>query len=102
VEYELIRAILLDCFEDGWKKKNVQDARLYLQTYRELHPISFHLLLNAITLYLFTIVHTLWLEANYVIYKSARSLTILANQRKRLLYLSEHDLGEFIEALYEK
>ncbi|MBI5369800.1 phosphotransferase [Candidatus Uhrbacteria bacterium] len=100
--YELVRAIFLDCFEDCWEEKNFQDARLYLEAYREIHPITFEPFLAATHLYLFNMVHNTWLEASLVIYDSDTLIGALQNQVKRIQYLLQSGPEEFARRVWNK
>ena len=99
--YELVRAIFMDCFEDGWEEQNFADARLYLNNYRTHREITKQEFLEAVRYYFFNIIHTSWIEANYIIYGVEQSLAVLERQKKRLLYLSTHDLQELSESIWK-
>jgi Ser/Thr protein kinase RdoA (MazF antagonist) len=98
--YEIARAIFMDCFEDGWKEKNFSDARLYLRTYRENRTLTLSEFSRAIRFYYYNIIHTSWIEANYLIYGVEQSLDVLARQKKRLEYLSSHNLEELAQKIW--
>ncbi len=100
--YELIRALLLDCFEAGWDEESFDRAGVYLRAYREHKTVSQDELYAALRLYLYNITHTTWLEASHVIFGSTRPFAVLQNQRNRIAYLSTHDLREFAERLDKK
>ncbi len=98
--YELVRAIFMDCFEDGWEEQNFTDARLYLNNYQTHCTISKQEFTEAIMYYFFNIIHTSWIETNYLIYGVEQSLAVLDRQKNRLLYLSTHDLRELSETIW--
>ncbi len=100
--YEIVRAIILDCFEDGWEEKNFWDARLYLNVYRARRNLTLPKFTQALHYYYYNIIHTSWIEANYLIHHSEESLAFLALQQKRLLYLSSHNLDELAHSIWGK
>lgn len=99
--YELTRAIFMDCFEDGWEEQNFAHAHLYLASYRSLRSFSFESFVKAIQFYLYNLIHTSWLEANFVLYGRQEALKMLSRQKNRLVYLSTHDLNEFALTIWE-
>lgn len=99
--YELARAIFMDCFEDGWEETNFNDARHYFRTYHEYRAITLDDFSEAIQYYYYNIIHTSWIEANYLVYGMHQSLAVLERQQKRIQYLSSHDLPMLAKEIWQ-
>lgn len=98
--YEIARAIFLDCFEDGWEEKNFNNAQLYLSAYRAKRALTLEAFTEAIEFYYYNVIHTSWIEANYLIYGVHQSLFVLERQHRRLLHLSTYNLRELAQAIW--
>lgn len=93
--YEVIRSLIINCFDDGWGDQNFALARDYLAHYREHYPMTFEELWHALRLYTYNIIHMTWLETRYVVFGVDTQLEVFERHVRRLETLTTHDEENF-------
>lgn len=99
--YEVIRSLILTCFDDGWNDTNRELARHFLRAYREHYPLSMKEFKLALRLYTYSIMHMTWIEARYVVFGVATQLEIFERHVRRLETLSTQDQEAFCEDIWK-
>ncbi|MBU0646067.1 phosphotransferase [Patescibacteria group bacterium] len=97
--YDLARAILINCFDDGWTDKNFQQARIFLNAYRQIYPIDQEEFLSGLKMYLIHITHMTWMEAKYILFGSRDYLRVYQANMSRIKHLSGHEL-DFVRQIF--
>lgn len=60
--FEVVRSLLISCFEPDFKAENFRLGRLFLDTYRQDHPLDFDEFRLGVEAYLLDMIHKLWIE----------------------------------------
>jgi len=60
--YEVGRAIMINCFDDGWGPEQFRRAKVFLAAYDHVFPIGINELHQGISMYLVKNAHKLWFE----------------------------------------
>ncbi len=101
-EFEVVRSLLLNCYDDGWTEKNDALARTYLSQYQATQPLTFDAFYTAMRFYGYNITMMSWIESRYVIYGMAAQLEIYERHARRVDFFANADLREFCERIYPK
>ncbi|KKW33156.1 MAG: hypothetical protein UY76_C0008G0029 [Candidatus Uhrbacteria bacterium GW2011_GWA2_52_8d] len=99
-EYEVVRSLMLNCFDDGWKPRNFSHARHYLNEYRSNHPLSFDLFRQAMHLYAYNILHMTWIEARYLVFGIDTQLDLFNRHADRVEFFATQNIDSFCEETF--
>lgn len=98
--YEVVRSLILNCFDDGWEEKNFVLGRAYLASYREHAPLTRQEFRHAVELYTYSITHMTWIEARYIVFGIQTQLEIFERHVQRLETLTSQDQESFCSNLW--
>lgn len=99
-EYEVVRSMVLNCFDDGWAPRNFALARTYLEMYRTWHPLSFEGFKHGMQLYAYNILHMTWIEARYLLFNLDTQLDLFNRHVDRVEFFATQDVGSFCEEVF--
>jgi Ser/Thr protein kinase RdoA (MazF antagonist) len=88
--HELIRSMDFVCLNGQYKQENIEKARVYIQSYKELYPFNKEAFLNSIEAYYLKNAHSLWIEKTHYLENSNRVDCFLENQLALLQYYPEN------------
>lgn len=89
--FELFRSMIYSAFlGDAIDQKAIDDSKVYLESYREVYPISKEEIVEGFLAYYIRSIHSLWLEAEHYLKNSTRADELLKSDILRTKYLSEH------------
>lgn len=97
--YDLARSLLINCFDDGWEEKNYEQARIFLKTYQNLHPIDEEEFFHGLKMYLTHITHMTWMEAKYILFGSKSYLPVYYSNLSRIKQLTGQE-KEFVSRIF--
>jgi Ser/Thr protein kinase RdoA (MazF antagonist) len=95
--HEVIRSMDYVCLDGVYKKQNIDKARIYIQTYKQLYPFTKEDFLLALEKYYLKQAHSLWIERTHYLENSDRVDCFLKNELALLEYFPEN-----IESLADK
>lgn len=98
--YEVVRSLIINCFDDGWGEKNFSLARTYLAAYRECAPLTLQEFRHAMKLYTYSIMHMTWIETRYVVFGIQTQLEIFERHVRRLETLTSQNQDSFCQNLW--
>jgi Ser/Thr protein kinase RdoA (MazF antagonist) len=98
--YELVRSLIINCFDDAWETRNFSLGRLYISTYRESAPLKYEEFCNAVRLYAYSIIHMTWIETRYIVFGIQAQIPIFERHAKRLDQLTSTNLDVFCEKIW--
>jgi Ser/Thr protein kinase RdoA (MazF antagonist) len=64
--YEVGRAVLINCFEDGWGEEQYRRARIFMAAYLHVFPLSLEEFRQGVEMYMIKNAHKLWFEAKHL------------------------------------
>lgn len=86
--YELVRSILITCFDRAWDDESFKQADLFLRSYLAVDPMTFEEFHTGLHIYVANYMHMTWLEKKVILYKSSRHETLLWSSSVRLKHLA--------------
>ncbi|HEY4504615.1 MAG TPA: phosphotransferase [Candidatus Paceibacterota bacterium] len=96
--YELFRSMIYGMISDDFSEKSLSDAKIYLDAYTGIYPISKDEIKRGLQLFLLKSIHGFWVESEHYIKNNNRVDEFLFNDYKKIKYLSEN-LEEFTRFL---
>jgi Ser/Thr protein kinase RdoA (MazF antagonist) len=93
---ELIRSMDYMCFNGDFENHNFRLAKIYLNAYQNIYPITLEGLHKALILYYLTKLQSVWIETEYYHTNNHRVAPLLPLQHKTITYLS-HNLCDFFK-----
>jgi Ser/Thr protein kinase RdoA (MazF antagonist) len=84
--HELVRSMDFVCLDGHYEKENLEKARFYIQTYKELYPFDKVDFINSIEDYYLKNAHSLWIEQTHYLENSNRVDCFLENELALLKY----------------
>jgi len=90
--YELFRSLMLTFFNDKFAKENIDNAKLFLNTYLNIYPTSRDELSKGLKLYYLKSIHGIWIESEHFLNNNSRVDEFLKTDNMRIKYLSNHYL----------
>lgn len=99
--YEVVRSLILNCFDNGWEEKNFALGRTYLCAYREDFPLTRDNFFQALRLYTYSIMHMTWIEARYIVFDVETQLPLYNRHVNRVQTLTTLNLQEFCDRVWE-
>jgi Ser/Thr protein kinase RdoA (MazF antagonist) len=99
--YEVVRSLIMNCFDNGWEEKNFALGRTYLSAYREQAPLTLQEFRDAVKLYTYSIMHMTWIETRYVVFGIRTQLEIFERHVRRLEMLTSQDQESFCQHLWK-
>jgi Ser/Thr protein kinase RdoA (MazF antagonist) len=96
--FELGRALMINCFEDGWGDQEKQAANIFLGAYLKESPLTRENVKNGLEVYLIKNAYKLWFEHKLLTEPSEDLWDVYEAHIRRLDLLSK-DLGEFVESI---
>ncbi len=99
--YDLARSVFISCFDDGWKEKNYEFARMFLQSYNKEYPISNEELEAGIRMYVTHFMHMSWLESKIILDKSKPHYQLMRPAYERMTHFRV-DLDLILKEFYLK
>ena len=88
--YELLRTIFLCIFDGEITSQNAHQAKLFMDTYRALYPISNDEIERGIITFLTKTMHNTWIQNEHYILNNYRADMYLETERTRNTILTEH------------
>jgi aminoglycoside phosphotransferase (APT) family kinase protein len=88
--HEVIRSMDFVCLNEGYDKKGLEKAHVYIQTYNELYPIKEKDFLDALEDYYFKKANSLWIERTHYLEDSDRVDCFLENQLNSLKFFPKN------------
>lgn len=98
--YELVRSLIINCFDDAWGSENFTLGRHYVSTYRETAPLTFENFRDAVRLYTYSIMHMTWIETRYIVFGIQTQLPIFERHARRLDQLTSVNLEIFCDKIW--
>ena len=98
--YELGRSLVINCFDDGWDKRQIGLAQTFLSAYQEIMPITFEEFSLGLRMYFADIIHMTWIEAKYVIYQEEQQLALYERHANRVMRVNEGRLEDIPHQIY--
>lgn len=98
--YELVRSLIINCFDDAWEAPNFALGRQFVSAYRESAPLTFTEFHHAVRLYAYSIMHMTWIETRYIVFGIQTQLPIFERHVRRLEQLTSMDLKAFCEQVW--
>jgi Ser/Thr protein kinase RdoA (MazF antagonist) len=98
--FELARALLLNCFDDGWNDFNYGLGKAFLESYLEKQPMDFSEFEKGMQLYAYQVIHTTWIEARYLIYGLKKHLEIFDRHANRIHFISSDAFSDFCHDIF--
>jgi len=94
--FELMRSLVLILFNENFGTEKFSKAKLYLNSYLNVYPMSKEILQKGLTLYYLTQLHGSWVQEEHYLKKNYRVDQFLSINHERIKYLSENleDLGK--------
>jgi Ser/Thr protein kinase RdoA (MazF antagonist) len=99
-EYEVVRSMMMNCFDDGFAQSNMDRAREYLKEYKTHQPLSLEMFVDAMRLYSYNILHTTWIEARYLVFNIDTQIDLFNRHVSRLEFCATGDLENFCLDLF--
>ena len=96
--FELVRSMIFMFFDGTMEKQKIALARLYIESYSKIYPISKEELQAGFKLFYLRQLHGFWVETEHYINKNYRVDHFLSSGYKSAKYLSEN-LDELVEKL---
>lgn len=87
--YELFRSLMYSFLSGDILDEDVVRAKLYLQSYLEIYPISKDELSRGLRLFYLKSIHGVWVESEHYLKENVRVDEFLLNDLQRIKYLSE-------------
>lgn len=87
--YELGRAIMINCFDDGWGDEQMKRARVFLAAYDHVFPIGLDELHQGLYMYLVKNAHKLWFEVKRLFDENDETRRCYESHARRVRRLSE-------------
>lgn len=97
--FELGRALMINCFENGWSKKERESAKVFLRAYLQESFLSCEEVKKGLEVYLIKNAYKIWFEHKLLTEPSEGLWEIYKAHIRRLDLLSK-DLGAFVESIY--
>jgi len=88
--YELFRSLMYSFLSGDILDEDVVRAKLYLQSYLEIYPISKDELSRGLRLFYLKSIHGVWVESEHYLKENVRVDEFLLNDLQRIKYLSEN------------
>ncbi len=88
--HEVIRSMDFVCLNEGYDKKGIEKAGIYIKAYNELYPIKEKDFLDALEDYYFKKANSLWIERTHYLEDSDRVDCFLENQLNSLKFFPEN------------
>lgn len=88
--HELIRSMDYIFLNGEYEEENMNKARIYLLTYKELYPFEKESFINALERYYFKKAHSLWIEGEHYLKNNDRVDCFLEKQLAVLQYFPEN------------
>lgn len=95
---ELVRSLMINCFDDGWGAAQEAHARVFLNAYRAHGNIPVDAFVQAMRIYMTRLAHVGWLEGQVLLMGSKSNDTVLRAHLTRLEHADAH-LEEWSRAL---
>jgi len=98
--YELIRSMMYSFLSEDIQEKNIERAKLYLDSYCKVYPTSKEEISKGLKLFNIKRIGTVWLEGEHYLNDNNRADHFLLDDFQREKYLSEH-LADFEQRLLQ-
>ena len=99
--HELVRSILISCFDDGWNEKNFEFARVYLKAYQTVYPISRDEFEQGVRMYTTHFMHMSWIEVEVLLGGSELHGALVGPANARMHHFLG-DLQDIIQRIFVK
>ncbi|MFA6301219.1 MAG: phosphotransferase [Candidatus Paceibacterota bacterium] len=96
--FELVRSLAHIFFQNDFSPGNITKAKLYLNSYLKIYPISRGEIEKGFKIYYLKMLHSSWVQSEHYLKNNYRVDHLLAGNFERIKYLSEH-LEELINKL---
>lgn len=96
--YEVGRAILINCFEDGWGKEQFRRAHVFLSSYQRVFPLLLDELAQGLEMYSTKNAHKLWFEGKHLFEENDETRRCYEAHARRVDHVYE-DWHEFCRIL---
>ncbi len=96
--YEVVRSMMYSFLSKEFTDKEMSYAKLYIDSYRKIYPLSSEELRIGLSIYYIKYIHTVWLENEYYIKNNIRVFEYLKDSSRRLHFLVEKrdQLSDFL------
>lgn len=98
--YELARSLMINCFDTGWDDSHFEHARIFLNSYRDVSPISYEEFFSGIRMYWMDVSHMTWLEAKYLFSDNQELEQVYLFHSNRISHIEE-DPTVFCQRIYD-
>ncbi len=88
--YELFRSMTYSFLGGDTNDEDMAKAKLYLESYARIYPISKEELQRGLKLFYLKSIHAVWVEEEHYLKNNARVDEFLTSDFKRIEYLSQH------------
>lgn len=88
--FEVIRALIHIFFDKDFNLENITKAKLYLNSYLNIYPLSRDEIKRGFKLFYLKMLHSSWIPGEHYLKNNYRVDHLLAGNLERIKYLSEH------------
>lgn len=99
--YELFRSLFYSFFGDRIVPKNIEDIKLYFDSYRDVYPISDEEVRQGFQSYYIDEIHNLWAQHEHIVKQNKRVSPLVQLNHERVKYVSEN-ANILLEILLQK
>ncbi|NQV90088.1 phosphotransferase [Candidatus Uhrbacteria bacterium] len=87
--YEVGRAVMINCFEDGWGDEQFERARIFMESYQHVFPLSKGEFRQGVEMYMIKNAHKLWFEAKHLFDENDETRRCYEAHALRIQHLTE-------------
>lgn len=98
-EFELARAMFVNCFDEAWEEENVQQAAEFLKAYQHEYPTSFEAFQAGVHMYVGNITHQTWIEVKVLVRNAYQYVDLLEIHARKIAHL-EQGFDPLIERIF--
>lgn len=88
-EFELARAMFINCFDDGWEDANITRAITFLSAYQNIYPTTQEAFLAGVRMYLANITQQTWIEVKVLVKNAFQYLDLLEIHARKIKNINE-------------
>jgi len=96
--HEVIRTIMICCFNHQFEEINFKRAKLFLKTYTKKHKLDKFMLKEAIEFYVTKLFYSVWIESEHYLKSNNKMDNLYKQVCKSLMYFNKHK-GELVQNL---
>jgi Ser/Thr protein kinase RdoA (MazF antagonist) len=89
--FELVRSVLLVCFNHNFDHDNFRKAALYLNTYNQYNKLSLSDIQNSTRAFILKSMHSTWIESEHYLKQNYILDDLLEKQFSNLLYFKQNE-----------